>query len=302
MFHQTPFVLRPSSSWTSTCSNADQPWPPTSTAWFPPTSPSSRAAVETDFAFSGGSGPPLRSASSSSGMQRLVDEPRGTLAQVDLGGGERLHGRETLPEPLARTSRDLPSKSGECDDPYMRRLNGAVTVLLLVSSAGTAWALTRSDSQVSPAKSPTHHAAAAAGATLPIESGPFFGSKAITLAEAEHREPYARERPDDPVASDATLHTVWATPHRFAFEYDSGIEVQVQPWGSTADPAAVFASLAAQFHLERPPTRIGGDPAIVISLDEASPASVELVREGIKITVFGDTSTAVLRRVAGSIP
>ena len=137
---------------------------------------------------------------------------------------------------------------------------------------------------------------------MPAARGPFSGSKPITLAEAERRAPYAHERPDDPAASDATLHTVWATPHRFAFEYESGIEVQVQPWGSTADPAAVFATLAAQFHLKRPPARIGGDPALVISLDEASPASVEFVRDGIKITVFGDHPNAVLRRVARSIP
>jgi hypothetical protein len=43
-------------------------------------------------------------------------------------------------------------------------------------------------------------------------------------------------------------------------------------------------------------------PVVTVSLDEASPASVEFVRRGVKITVFGQFSDAVLRRVADSIP
>jgi hypothetical protein len=183
----------------------------------------------------------------------------------------------------------------------MRWLGGTVVALLLVGAASTGYELSRADSLSRRASHPAH-ARVSMRITVPAEEGPFFGAKHVTLAEAERRAPYARERPDDPAASDATLNTVWATPHQFAFDYESGIEVRLQPWGSTADPASVFAKLVAQFHLRNPPTTISKDPAILVSLDEASPASVEFVRRGIKVSVFGEFPDAVLRRVAESIP
>jgi hypothetical protein len=121
---------------------------------------------------------------------------------------------------------------------------------------------------------------------------------------------FARERPDDPVASDANLKTIWGVTHekeggkltQLAFEYDSGIEVQLQPWASTADPATVFSKLASQFNLKNALTTVDKDAAILVSLDEASPASIEFVRGDIKVTVFGEYSNDVLHRVAESIP
>jgi hypothetical protein len=176
----------------------------------------------------------------------------------------------------------------------------AVLLLLLGAGAATGYTLERDDS---PPLRVTHraHSHASVGYVLPAGDGPFHGARRVTVDKAERIARYARERPDDPAASDATLNTVWATAHRFAFEYDSGIEVQVQPWGSTADPASTFLKLAVEFHLKDGPTTIRRDPAILISLGEASPASVEFVRDGIKITVFGELSDDVLRRVAESI-
>jgi hypothetical protein len=91
---------------------------------------------------------------------------------------------------------------------------------------------------------------------------------------------FATERPDDLLASDANLNTIWAASHnaegstltQLAFEYDSGVEVQLQPWASNGDPAKVFAQLAAEFDLKGGLTTIGKDPAIVVTLNEASPA------------------------------
>ena len=44
MYHQTPFVLRPKASWTTTCSSRLMPWPPCSGEWSSPTRPASWAA------------------------------------------------------------------------------------------------------------------------------------------------------------------------------------------------------------------------------------------------------------------
>ena len=47
---------------------------------------------------------------------------------------------------------------------------------------------------------------------------------------------------------------------------------------STADPAAVFSKLACQFNFKDVLTTVGKDAVILVSLDEASPASIEVVR------------------------
>jgi hypothetical protein len=181
--------------------------------------------------------------------------------------------------------------------------------LLLAGGAATSCGSAAADSSSSRA-TPSVVTPASIDVALPSDEGPFFGSKRVTLDEAIRRARFARERPDDPIASDGNLTVVWAAAHgklngrltQLAFEYGSGVEVQLQPWASTADPASVFSKLAAEFNLRDALTTIGTDPAIVVSIDEASPASVEFVRGGIKITVFGEFSDAVLRRVAESIP
>jgi hypothetical protein len=182
----------------------------------------------------------------------------------------------------------------------MRRALHVVVPLIVAAGATTAWTFTHGDSPAVRALRP-QHAQASIGVTLPSDSGPFPGSKRVTLEEVNARR-YARERPDDRAVSDATLTTIWATPRRLAFEYTSGIEVQLQPWGSTAEPASVFSKLAAEFNLRDALTTVGTDPAIAVSLDEASPASIEFVRRNLKITVFGAFPDAVLRRVAETIP
>ena len=70
-----------------------------------------------------------------------------------------------------------------------------------------------------------------------------------------------------------------------------------------ADPADVL--LEARFAIpisKNGLTKVGNDAAILVSLDEASPASIHFVRGDVKITIFGEYSNDVLHRVADSIP
>ena len=109
----------------------------------------------------------------------------------------------------------------------------AILSALGASGAAAGYALTHSDSSLP--DSSAHHVASERplGITVSPDQGPFFGRKQITLAEAEQMANFAKEQPDDPLASDSRPKTIWGVTHekeggkltQLAFEYNSGIKV-----------------------------------------------------------------------------
>ncbi len=131
----------------------------------------------------------------------------------------------------------------------------------------------------------------------PRERGPFLQGEALTLSEAASRAGFHLYRPSDPLASDGSLKTVWFeaapghTPH-VALEYESGVLITLDE--AVFQPESHYRELARRLGLREEAVRtVHGVPALVIPQDSPvdarrnNPASVDLVLEGVHITVYG---------------
>jgi hypothetical protein len=130
---------------------------------------------------------------------------------------------------------------------------------------------------------------------------PFYRRRA-TVADASMAVQFGLIRPQSTLASDANLDSMWTSKtHQAALLWTSGVSETISRWACRCDPASSLKKMAKTL----PPFRyltIGGSPAIVAPsapqkrdiigiLTEAQakygqPASVEVVRDGLNITLF----------------
>lgn len=141
-----------------------------------------------------------------------------------------------------------------------------VAVLLLAFSAGlTMSALTGATGEEGISQSPK---SASLRDTFD-DDNPLATGEKISLSEAEARVDYDLLRPNDSLASDATMTTVWASEiDQLAFQYESGVDVLIYQ-GILADEeeARVRFDRNAKYWqgkgVDTYVTTIGGAPALV---------------------------------------
>lgn len=129
-----------------------------------------------------------------------------------------------------------------------------------------------------------------------------FYRRSATVADASSTLQFGLIRPQSTLASDANLDSVWTSRTRqAALIWKSGVGETISRWACRCDPASSLKKMAKAL----PPFRyltIGGSPAIVAPsapgkrdiigiLSEAQakygqPASVQVVRDGLSITLY----------------
>lgn len=168
----------------------------------------------------------------------------------------------------------------------------------------------------------------------PADGGIFYGGRQVSLTEAESALSFPLYRPNDELASDATIKRVWIetlegdepSSMRAAIEYTSGVLVKVEAeWIGTPQekapcedecqgtdtPPSSFAELAerlaAQLATKDVPaadflaTVKGGLALVTPFRQEIAPGSIMFSYQGVRITVFGDLDQATLLRIAESV-
>jgi hypothetical protein len=125
----------------------------------------------------------------------------------------------------------------------------------------------------------------------------------VALAKAIKTAGFVVYRPQDPLASDESLSETWlaANPPQVGLKYSSGLEVYVEP-SVLGDPKKRYQHWISQGtpgHIEA----IFGVTSFVIpgNSGQGTPASVDLVLNGVHVAIVGDSSVDELRRVAATI-
>ena len=129
-----------------------------------------------------------------------------------------------------------------------------------------------------------------------------FFRRSATVADASATVQFGLIRPQSTLASDANLDSIWASKTReAALMWKSGVSETISRWACRCDPASSLKKMARTL----PPFRyltIGGSPAVVapsapgkrdiIGIETEAqarygePASVEVVRDGLNITLY----------------
>ncbi len=116
------------------------------------------------------------------------------------------------------------------------------------------------------------------------------GGMPSTLPYAAVSMPFAILLPDHPLANDANLLQVWkCSDIQVAFEYSSGVIVYLST-DTLKDPAAVWERMAAEY----PEFSVGTARGTMASLSDptrgngTTPGGVDLVQDGLRITVSGN--------------
>jgi hypothetical protein len=155
-------------------------------------------------------------------------------------------------------------------------------------------------------EAPASDAPVVSAAKLSVLRGSFaphpFYRRNPTLADASATVQFGLIRPRSTLASDANLDSVWTSKTRqAALIWKSGVTETISRWACRCDPASSLKKMAKTL----PPFRyltIGGSPAVVapsapekrdiigiLSQAQAKygqPASVQVVRDGLSITLY----------------
>jgi hypothetical protein len=135
--------------------------------------------------------------------------------------------------------------------------------------------------------------------------------KRVTLDEAVAKAPYHLYRPQDPLASDKTTEGIWtATFHgentaefKVAIDYQSGVEVLVKP-NELRDVSSAYSNIVEEWGTPYV-TTVQGSSALVIPEDSdgtgGNPGSVDMVIDGVEISIIGHMSDEDLLRVANTV-
>lgn len=141
----------------------------------------------------------------------------------------------------------------------------------------------------------------------------------VTLSQVESVSGLEPKRPHHALADDDSLKAIWYAPtggmSQVAFEYMSGVEVDIQPgwWIQRANPnlAHYFLARAAGFEsefglrTEDSLVTVGEEPAFYIPRHLAGQNNrgvVEfLTADGIHVTVYGDLDAEILLSIAESV-
>jgi hypothetical protein len=127
----------------------------------------------------------------------------------------------------------------------------------------------------------------------------------VSLAAAQSQAPFPLSRPQDPLASDASLKAVWFSerPMQVGLQYESGIRIYLRP-SELGDPVNWYEGQRSQGANGTIQT-INGVQAFVIPQDkqEPMPGSVDMVLDGIEVAIIGggDFTVEELTRIAGSV-
>ncbi len=142
----------------------------------------------------------------------------------------------------------------------------------------------------------------------------------MTLADAKAKTNYTLWLPDAPDASNGSIAHVCLKPYgdfEVAVEYPSGVRVYLNP-DPPLDPASHYEELATELGAAASVETVHGVPALVIpenfsgdaspcSADancvppQKNPGSVDLVLDGVQVTVIGHLPASDLRDVAESL-
>lgn len=121
------------------------------------------------------------------------------------------------------------------------------------------------------------------------------GGERVNLAEAEARVGFDLLRPQDDVASDASISEVWiltGETTEAALRYESGLRIYLTVWPTAANPRSFYEELARDSGVGRV-LEINGFPAFSVGKDEQAqgyPAdSVVLVSIGnVEVSLHAD--------------
>jgi hypothetical protein len=143
----------------------------------------------------------------------------------------------------------------------------------------------------------------------PQSVGPFVNGITVDLAEAQSLVGFPVLRPNDILASDANLGTIWyeglgPSSGHLALEYASGIEVTLQVLPVT-DSAALFQQIAIENGQPDAIQSVQGVPALVFEQNsdvfKTNVGSVGFVIDGVYVVVYGHEGSSVLKRIAESV-
>lgn len=141
----------------------------------------------------------------------------------------------------------------------------------------------------------------------PAGSAPIPGGVETSLSAATSAVTFPVLRPDDPLASDASLTEVWVSESgvpQVALEYASGILVLVKQV-EFSDPVAKYEAIQKDFGSSYV-TKIGNAPALVLTGNIPGRApSIDMVIGEVNVQIQGRTGPFTVEdilRVAASIP
>ena len=136
---------------------------------------------------------------------------------------------------------------------------------------------------------------------------PFTSAQKVSLDDARSMVGYPLELPTDALASNASIDSVWfnSADNEVVVIYSSGVVEYQQPWTSVDDPATEFNNFLQGENPNVTSVQIvQGQPALVIvqhAPHQQNPGSVDLVLDGIDVTVMGYLETSDLMRIASTV-